>query len=188
MKKIILITMAMLFIKTSLAQAKVEVEKKVSSDLVPNKALQFIEQIEDKKQLKWIKEISEEGVHFEAKFKKKKRYSIEFDSIGVLLDVEVNDPKIEHRENFERVLQTELKTDRFIIMKVQHQWMSPNHSLLIESVNKEIRVDKVQLKYELEIKTKGEDGIHYFEILLDEDLKVVKKRPIEDSNTDNLMY
>lgn len=173
---------------TLCSQSKVEVESRVSADLVPQKAKQFIQDIDGVKHLKWFQEVSEEGTHYEAKFNKSMKYSVEFDSSGELLDVEIQLRINEHKSKFLSPLSRELGTSNFLITKIQHQWTSSSMESLLASISNENRAKGITLNYEIEVKTKDQKGIQRFEVLLDEQLNLIRKREISSANTDNLIY
>jgi hypothetical protein len=74
-----------------LGQEKVEREVRVKERQVPMEARNWLKDAFEKiRKPKWYKEFSELGYSFEAKFKLKDRFhSVEFDSLGTVLDVEI---------------------------------------------------------------------------------------------------
>lgn len=75
---------------TCIGQTKYERELRIQPNQVPPSAISYIDSLRsDPQKIKWYKEIRIEGHSYEAKFKfEKYKYSIEFDSTGVLEDVE----------------------------------------------------------------------------------------------------
>jgi len=72
------------------AQYKYEKECRVKPENVPPLALDFIKTIPLKAKVKWYREEGYSGITYEAKFRfRKRKLSIEFDSTGVLEDVEI---------------------------------------------------------------------------------------------------
>ena len=73
------------------AQDKIERELRVEEKVVPKEARDwFYDAFETTKRPKWYQEIFESGYSYEAKFKLKgKFYSVEFDSLGLIQDVEI---------------------------------------------------------------------------------------------------
>lgn len=188
MNKIFSFCLSLFISLSSFSQSKIEVEKRVKFDVVPIKARNFINEIPSLKHLKWIKEISEEGTHFEAKFKKQRRYSVEFDSLGNLLDVEVLLSNQKNEIKFLEVLNQEFNRLPFVILKIQEQWTANHSKDLKQSIVKEENIEIVAVNYEIELKVKGENEIEFYELLLNNELKVIRKRLIEKPNTDNLIY
>ena len=87
---IIYIGFLLLFPFTSTAQHKYEREQRISSEIIPQSAQNFIDSIGSDSKIKWYKEVSLNEVTFEAKFKhNKKKFSVEFDTLGTLQDVEL---------------------------------------------------------------------------------------------------
>lgn len=73
-----------------LAQKKLEREYRVKSDQVPPKAIACIQKFDFSGQVKWYLEEGLNGKSYEAKTQYRKQYySIEFDTLGNLLDVEI---------------------------------------------------------------------------------------------------
>lgn len=187
MMKIITTSVCFLFVITVYAQSKIEVEKRIKSYLVPQNAKDFIDQIQNKKQLKWVKEISDEGIHYEAKFIKNNRISVEFDETGKLIDVEILRSKKVHQQKFKLLIEKELKTTQFIILKIQEQWLA-EEDLLVKALNTELINDSIQSNHEIEVKVKTESGVKYYEFLFDENKHLLRNRTIKQPNTDNLIY
>lgn len=72
------------------AQNKLEREYRVKSDQVPPEAIECIQKFNFAQQVKWYFEEGLNGKSYEAKTEyRKQNYSIEFDTLGNLLDVEI---------------------------------------------------------------------------------------------------
>lgn len=106
------------------AQNKFEKESRVQEAEVPPQAVQWIKQYNLPK-LKWYQEISERGVSYEAKFRFDGfQYSAEFDSLGVVEDVEVTCSAKQLGDSATKVIHTALAAEfgkRYKIKKIQLQ-------------------------------------------------------------------
>ena len=72
------------------AQQKYEKESRLKEKNIPNKALHFIDSLEVGSRIRWYLEEGLEHTSIEAKFKlNNQKYSIEFDTIGNLEDIEI---------------------------------------------------------------------------------------------------
>ena len=106
-------------------QQKFEKEYRINSEDVPSAAINFIQKITDKKRLKWVAEESHDGKTIEAKFyKNSRKYSVEFDKQGQLIDIEIlisvsNLPASE-KVLLEKTLGNEFA--KFSILKIQKQF------------------------------------------------------------------
>ena len=73
------------------AQTKYESESKISHKDTPKPAIEFINATQLDIKIQWFRELSNQGTTFEAKFKlNKDKFSIEFDSLGKVQDIEFN--------------------------------------------------------------------------------------------------
>jgi hypothetical protein len=89
-KLIILLKILLLLATSAFGQVKYEKEFRLKPGQVPVKARQFIDSINLQQKVKWYYEQNLKGNSIEAKFRMNhKRYSIEFDTLGNLQDVEV---------------------------------------------------------------------------------------------------
>ena len=105
-------------------QQKFEREFRVSEEEVPPKALEAFQNSLFTNKIKWYKEISNEGISFEAKTKKQKtRFSIEFDSLGILQDIEVKTPFADIPDEGRKAIKIHLSDEfeKWKIVKTQFQ-------------------------------------------------------------------
>lgn len=124
MKSVLFIAL-ILFITSGIAQTKIEVEKRIPADSVPENAQHFIKKHFKAKRLKWYFERNQNHSSFEAKFCEfKKHISVEFSTDGTLEDVEV---QIRFKK-LEKQLETKIKQtlreefSNFRILKTQLQF------------------------------------------------------------------
>lgn len=106
------------------AQNKFEKESHVKEAEVPLQAVQWIKKYNLPK-LKWYQEISERGGSYEAKFRFNGfQYSAEFDSLGIVEDVEVTCSAKQLGDSATKVIHTAIATEfgkQYKIKKIQLQ-------------------------------------------------------------------
>jgi hypothetical protein len=172
------------------SQVKVEKELKIQRSRVPVKALDWLEDaIDQKKQLKWYYETDGDHQSFEAKFKRKGRsYSVEFDTDGVVEDIEI----IEHwrklpllvRNNISDYLQAEFSKSR--IDKVEFQYSGTEEAL--KNWENYSGVDQIVIKYEVEFYGKEANNKKFWEGLFDKDGNILNRREIIITPSNNLFF
>lgn len=190
MKRIILISTFLLFQQFLTAQKKYESESRIDKKVVPKSAVQFIEQLNFSSKIKWFKETGLTSYSFEGKTKYKgKKYSIEFDSIGQLEDVEIEVSKKEMNSSVLSKIDTYLKKDlsKYRIRKIQIQY-SGN----IDLVRKKIQINEhsqdLKTCYELVVSAKVNNKFQKFEYLFSDSGEFILRKTIVLVNTDNLEY
>jgi hypothetical protein len=167
----------------SFAQLKYERESRLSEQKVPPTAREFLDLV-SKHSIRWYEEEAYGNRHtVEAKFKYKgQRYSVEFDSLGQLEDIEIRIPKLPKvvMDQLSKTLNT-----KFRIQKIQQQYSGniKQFSALFER-----DISMLQVRYELVIKLKENGKWHLYEILINEDGDVERKDKIILRNTDQLEF
>jgi len=178
------------FHHVSFSQQKYEREYKIKKENVPSAALAFMgNTIEDHK-INWYLEEQLEGKSIEAKFKlEKKRYSVEFDTRGVLQDIEI---EVNNNGIPETVYNTIIKyltdtSEKFRINKIQIQY-----SGLVPSLESFIQSNPLSsgytIKYELVVQIRREGQWQLYEISFDASGQVQATSRIILRNTDNLEF
>jgi len=172
------------------AQEKFEKESRIKRQSVPSKAVQFIDSLNFKNKVKWFLEEGLERKSIEAKFKnKKKRYSIEFDTLGNVEDIEI---EIHWKE-----LQTQIKDSicfhlnnnclKYKIIKVQIQF-SGNQSQLLSKLKTTGSTQNLTTKYEVIVKCNSKNSIDLFEYLFSDAGKPLSISKIIFKNSSHLEY
>ncbi|MFY7672020.1 hypothetical protein ACOSP6_13115 [Tenacibaculum sp. MEBiC06402] len=155
---------------------------------VPQQAIEFMNQINFNKRIKWFAEESQDGKTFEAKvYYKGKKHSIEFSSKGEIIDIEV---KVKFsqiaktiQENIKSVLKEKFK--KFKIRKVQLQYKGSEELLRENIMNK----FSIAPRYEIVIKGKSDKNFELFEILFDSTGQHIEKElKFSPDNFDNLQF
>lgn len=172
-------------------QEKAEKEFRLKLEEVPVAARQFIDQTNEASSFKWYKEIGLNTSSIEAKAKiDGKRYSVEFDSLGEIEDVEVEIEWESLRENIRSVICGKLSSDftKFKLVKVQQQFTG-DASALISVINSRKKETKgLTIKYEIVLEGKTESEITPYEYTFDAQGQFVKRLKIVSRNIDNLEY
>lgn len=172
------------------AQSKFEKEYRVKIDEVPSKAITFINWQKTYGKLKWYYEESHEANTYEGKLKiDNRRYSIEFDTLGNLLDIEIElDLKKVESPVLEEIKQSlSEKFDRHKIIRLQQQF-SGEISSLNTFLSTSAPTDTFTVRYEMTIKGKRNGNRELYEVTFNAAGKVLKIQTIVSRNTDNLEY
>lgn len=176
--RIILILFAV-YSFNSEAQEKYEREFKINVEKIPRAANDFIDSIKTNSKIKWYQEISHDSISYEAKFKRNnKKFSVEFDTLGILQDLEIEikkgeiSPKV--LTNIERELDSIYQKWKF--QKIQIQY-SGESSKIVSFVTKNKPSTAVQTAYEIVLKGKNISGTHLYEVSFNEkgELKQILK-------------
>jgi hypothetical protein len=174
----------------SKAQQKYESEYRVKTEMIPQSASRFINSIASDLKIKWYKEIGLDDVSFEAKFKhKKKKFSVEFDTLGILQDVEF---VIKKREIIPSVYnRIEKKLDslyqKWKFQKIQMHYTG-RHDSLITSINKNKPSDTIKVSYEIVLKGKALGNTQLFEITFNDQGEIQDIQQIVQDKADHLEY
>lgn len=175
-------------------QFKQELERRVRRHEFPSAALEQLNQLSGQiSKVKFYKEISNSATTFEAKFNwKGSRWSLEFDSLGGFKDIE----QTIYSRTF-RKLNTKTMLEEFNrlgspyrILKAQRQFSwkdQANPYFKPEMVNPGHK--GVNVRYEVEIEVKTDEGrLVAYELLLEEDGTLLRKREIVPPSDKHLLY
>ncbi len=172
------------------SQDKMEYEERISKEEAPPKALVFIqESFPENPRTRWYLEHGTEQ-NFECKFKhQKKHYSVEFDSLGNLVEVEfVIKQKAIPDSTLEQIKTTLDSThQKYKFRKIQKQLVGTEE--LVQKVLLEKSTEQeVQIHYEIVIRTRTKEGYLLFEHLFDVHGQLVRTYKILPMNTDFLDF
>lgn len=173
-----------------LAQEKFEKEYRLKSEFVPLTARQFVDSLPFNRRVKWYAEVSELGKTVEAKTKFDcQRYSVEFDSAGRLLDVEIeiNFGAIPEKVRDEITRNLGAEFEKFSIKKIQRQLTGTRRNLLAYLTQSQEKLG-LTTRYELIVKGSKDGERHEFEFTFSEQGQQEKKARLVFRNTDNLQY
>lgn len=173
-----------------LSQVKYEKEYRIKAEQVPEAAITFVERLGFQNRTKWYREESLTASTYEAKVRREgQKYSIEFDSTGLLEDVElkIKWPSVAEktRERINQSLGQLFSSYRLI--KIQRQW-SGDPQAVLQATKKGVSGENTIERYETIIKGKSETGLHWYEITFSEEGNLQSQKRIILRNTDNLEY
>ena len=190
LRNLVLFAFTLLLSIFSQAQEKYEKEYRIPQEELPDKALQFINSTAFDFSEKWYIEENLEGNSVEAKFKyHRKKYSVEFDTLGNLLDIEVEQSFDELPAKLQESIKQVLKDSysKFTIRKMQVQYSDEIASFanFLEEPNKESRYN---IHYELVVKGKKHGEWNLFEMTFKANGALEKTEQIILRNTDHLEF
>ncbi|MBE0638040.1 MAG: hypothetical protein IH598_05950 [Bacteroidales bacterium] len=171
-------------------QVKFEREYRIKEKQVPENALNFTNLTLPGVKVKWYAEESHDGKTLEAKTKfRGYKFSIEFDSAGMLLDVEKT---IEFDSLTFLIKQqiTDLLIEKFgtyKVLKTQVQWVAPE-PVLSELIVSGGSSKTFEQKYELVIETRTEHHFAAFELLFSDSGGLEKMLEIDLRNMNNMEF
>lgn len=173
----------------SLFAQKIERETRIDEENAPKNAVDFVNNLELNKHVKWYKEETSGRVSYESKIKyEDKFYSVEFDTLGNIEDIEViikfRDVDQKHKKAIKNEILNEFKKLKWI--KVQKQFKGNKADLKHVFFGV---VEDVELNYEVEVEVKTkENEWKLYEILINPEGVIQHMREIHLCPTDNLNY
>lgn len=172
------------------SQEKMEKEYRIKEKNVPVSALLFMDSIGIKVKTKWYKEEGLEKNSIEVKFKyRKRRYSIEFDTLGKVEDVEITRKWKETNKNTQKLIENQLLKDcsKYKVEKIQIQYKGPDKQLY-EIVRNPFTEIPLQKSYEVVVKCKTEEEVALYEYLFNVKCEKVFRTKIIFKNSSHLEY
>lgn len=172
------------------AQQKFEREIRIRPQAVPAAAEAFVSACIDKGKVRWYKEINLGFYSFEAKATRNgHHYSIEFDSLGVIQDVEMV-IRFDHLTNVvQSAITAELtgRCSKYRITRVQRQWTGSTRAL--QAVIREgSTAEQYTERIEIVFSCKTDKAPVLYEALFDAHGKLENLLEIIPRNTDNLDF
>lgn len=172
------------------AQEKIEKESRIDLTVVPKNAQSFISDLALDNKIKWYLEQGINQTTIEAKFKHNgKKYSVEFDSIGNIEDIEVEiswkDLEAGVKESIKK--QLDLNCLKHKINKIQTQYLgnAKNLSFLFKQNS---NTQKLETNYELIVRCNQENEVNLFEYLFNHQGKLISTSKIIFRNSSHLEY
>ena len=172
------------------AQEKIEKESRIDLTVVPKNAQSFISGLALDSKIKWYLEQGINQTTIEAKFKHNgKKYSVEFDSIGNIEDIEVEiswkDLEVGVKESIKK--QLDLNCSKYKINKIQTQYLgnAKNLSFLFKQNS---NTQKLETNYELIVRCNQENEVNLFEYLFNHQGKLISTSKIIFRNSSHLEY
>lgn len=172
------------------AQQKYEREIRVRSQTVPAAAEAFVSACAGSERIRWYQEINLGFYNFEAKVKRNGRhYSIEFDSTGVIQDVEMSVRFNHLPDAVQEAVQASLagRCSKYRITRVQRQWTGAAQ-VLQELVQDGTTQGPHTERLEIVFSCKSDQGPVLYEALFDALGNLENLLEIIPRNTDNLDF
>ncbi len=189
-RSINLLVVVLLFSCNALSQKKFERESRLTKSALPDFAVAFESIFEDGQSIKWYLEEGLERYSIEAKYKRNgKRYSVEFDTLGTLEDVEIEIDQSEIPQETYRSICERLSAegDRHKIDKIQIQYTGEEQLLKEVSVSGKCGEGCVT-RYELVVRIRKDKELSSFEYLFSEDGTLERRSEIIIQTSSNLEY
>jgi hypothetical protein len=171
-------------------QFKYEQEFRIKYDSLPFKLEHPLKSYPDVQRLKWYKEVNAEDIHYEAKFRFQGiDYSVEFDALGSLEDVEL----LFKQKNLSTELKSKLSIiltgqyKRWKITRFQKQYLISLETLDAVLSGSALLTDYI-CNYELELGVFDLGERKSFELLLDNELRLISKKQIVSDPSLNLEF
>lgn len=171
-------------------QVKYEKESRIKAEAIPVQAREWVRKLLPAARIKWFREESIEGQSIEAKSKwNNEKYSIEFDTNGILEDVEVEVTLQSLPLHVKDGIMGRLGADFFKhrVVKVQKQ-LSGSSSEVLDYFLK--RQEGASLRHQYELVAEGKSGQAYraYEYTFSREGDFISRSLIVYRNTDNLEY
>ena len=187
----ILFLLSFVYSFSGISQVKFEKERRVKSVEVPLAAFNFIQEFIPGRKVKWFYEEGTFGNSYETKFKKNGfKYSIEFDTIGKIQDVEI----IIQIDEIEGYIYENIKTrlnqilENYSIQKSQIQYVGNIYDLLSLNDLKKAHIQQLGIAYELVVKGKIDGEVKLIEFNFSQTGDLIHQSELHLQNFDNLEY
>ena len=179
-----------LYFNFAFTQVKFEKEYRIKEDNIPENIKSYLNTITFKNKIKWYKDEGLSKYTYEAKtFHDNLNFSIEFDSLGIIEDVEF---KIEWKsvpeltkKNIDIYLDSIYQKKKIIKVQIQYTGKPENLINILRDRNQNQRLTR---KYEIVLKGKENKKYQMMEYLFSNGGKFEHKAAIMIKNTDNLEY
>ena len=191
-KLLLLSSLFLCDIQLLMGQFKYEKEYRLKERFVPKTALSFIDAFHFEGKIKWYREEGLNSHSIEAKtIANGQTFSIEFDTLGVIEDIEITIKSTEIPPNTLAAIETYLKTSyqdhKYLKCQIQYTGAPKALSSLSTSFPSSSTED-IQINYELIVHVKAAKDDHQMEFLFDEHGNVLKALEIILKNSDTLEY
>lgn len=180
----------LLFPFISKAQHKYEREYRIMAETIPQSAKEFVDSIGSDSKIKWYKEISLKDITLEAKFKfNKKKFSVEFDTLGKLQDVELVIRKIDISSEIYTKIENQLDSiyQKWKIQKIQLNY-SGKSSHIVAALRTNETSNSIKIAYEIVLKGKNVEETNLYEITFNEQGELKNILQFIQEKADHLEY
>ena len=190
MRFIVLCLMCFMLTETW-SQTKTEIERRIDVEDVPLKAVKDLrENVKRFDKVKWYYQEDDNKRVFEAKFKQfSQRYSVEFDTLGEIANVEII---IQKRQVPKKAFQQmtsylEDEFENYKIRKIQREHLGEDDDLM-DLIEENELDDDLTIRYEVEVNVKVDKQRKLYETVFDDDGKVLRQREVIMQSTNILDY
>lgn len=188
-----LLLICVLVIQSAGAQEKQELERRISRDEFPQKALTAIDgYLDDAKKIKYYQESDGAKTSYEIKLKKGRlKYSIEFDPEGTLEDVEIGIKEIDIPSASFEAIEKDLadRFNRYKIRKIQQQYAHTNQKKVAQTLRQAFQnLLLPDIRYEIIVGGKERKEYQNFEILYDANGSFLVQRIVRSSDKRYVLY
>ncbi len=173
-----------------LSQQKYEKESRIKGKNAPINAINFVNSLGATGKIKWYLEENLDNKSVEAKFKfNKKRFSIEFDTSGLIQDVEIKIDELEIESSIKSAINFQLDSicSKYKIKKIQVQYAG-SESVLLSFLKNSVTKEKPTTKYEIVAKCKSNNKTELIEYLFSANGQLLEISKIVFKNSSNLEY
>ncbi|MDX1332882.1 MAG: hypothetical protein R3252_07625 [Robiginitalea sp.] len=178
---------------TGLSQVKSEREFRIKKSQFPPTTLEKVQPyLEGVRRLRFYKEIDAGRVSYEVKFKKARlHYSVEYSDAGELEDIEVRIKTVDIPSESWEALEEHLtgSFEKYKVRKIQQQYRRasfPSDADTFQNAFQNLLLPEI--RYELIVHAKTEDGYRDFEITYDARGKFIQKKKSLPPNYDHVLY
>lgn len=202
MKKFSLLILLMVFFSGQAQEAggskatdniKYEREFRIRKDQFPTRALQSVENyLPEVRRLRFYREIDSNRSSYEVKFKYiRLHYSVEFSSEGALEDVEVRIKPVDIPADSWTAITRDLtqRFSKYRIRKIQQQYPReafPSAQITLQKAFQNLILPEI--RYELIVQARAEEGFLNYEILYDANGSFLNLRKSLPPNYDHVLY
>lgn len=173
------------------AQDKIEIEKRVKEEDIPESAVEDLADIlEPDHKVKWYYQADGSKKVYEAKFNfNSKDFSVEFDTSGLIYNVEIEIELESLSPIFRLKLDKRLNRlfDDYNIRKIQIEYLGEEDDLF-EIISEDEIDDDLNVYYEIEVNAKSSKKRALYELIFNDKAKLISKRKIKLKSTDILDY
>jgi hypothetical protein len=171
--------------------AKNEVEESINQKDIPALALSSLNEFwNEEKKADFYRQIDGKKISYEVKFDWEGHlYSFQFDSTGLLIDIEQLVEFDELSQPLRNTITEEIdkQYSKFKFTRVQRQFLNlqKSNNSIIKAV-KSGSTDRLIIHYEIEIDGQNKDDLGSFELLFDVNGNLIQKRRIVRRSLDNI--
>ncbi|MFT4780806.1 MAG: hypothetical protein ACJAZK_001467 [Psychroserpens sp.] len=190
---VLIVLIALLSFSGVIAQNKNEKEFRISMDQYPkNTQIVLLNIPKNAKRIRHYQETDEKKLSYESKFKFKKYwFSVEFNSDGVLEDIEktIKEKELEKTVKEALYLFLETQASKYSIIKIQEQYLYSSKILEVDFLNAILRSScSINSNYEIIIAIKSDKEWQLKEMTFDSNGRFLNARHLQPDSYEYIMY